>query len=174
MVCLCALWDVTVLLRSSSDGSKQGYGLEGSPLVAQAEAVPGTTGLFLVFPSVLCPQPAYGSIQGHCSVSPRLGCSPHWAALCTSDWVNVRSLPGTSHTKRLLSMNCHPKLSPAKKHFPLATLACIICGFPVSLWGACSLHLLLSARHGAMDILCSPLHTLCSAQKKLHAQINQK
>lgn len=65
-----------MLLRSSSDGSKQGYGLEGSPLLTQAEAVPQTTGLFLVFPSVLCPQPAYGSIQDHCSVSPRLGDVP--------------------------------------------------------------------------------------------------
>lgn len=33
----------------------RGRGMEGSPLLAQAEAVAGTRGLFLVFPSVLCP-----------------------------------------------------------------------------------------------------------------------
>lgn len=126
---------------------------EGSPLLAQA----GPTGLFLVFPSVLCSQPAYGLIQDHCSASPRPGYVPlTWAALCTSDWVSARSLPGKSHTKSLLSMiKCHPKLSPAHEHFPLATLLCIMCGFPLSLWGACSPHLLPSERYGGMGTFCA-------------------
>lgn len=60
-------------------------------------------------------------------------------------------------------MKCHPKLPPAHEHFPLATLVCIICGCPVSLWGVCSPHLLPSARYGGMGTFCAypcPSHAL--------------
>lgn len=52
-------------------------------------------------------------------------------------------------------MKYHPKLSPVREHFPLASLVSIICGFPVSLWGACSPHLFPSARYGGMGTFCA-------------------
>lgn len=85
-------------------------------------------------------------------------------------WVSARSLYGTSHTKSLLSIKCHPKLSPAHEHFPSTYHLWISSEFMGCLQPTPP-SLCKTWCHGYF--LCSLLHTPCSAQKKLHAQINQ-
>lgn len=135
----------------------RGRGREGSPLLAQAGAVPGMGELLLGSPRVLCPQPALGALtqpMGRCRATaqrhqgwvtvPSPGCPLHlWLSGCQG--------PGKSHAKSLLSMRRRP---PAQRTgtslCPPATLLCVTCGFPVSLWGACSLHLPPSIGYGGM------------------------
>lgn len=140
----------------------RGRGREGSPVLAQAGTVPGTRGLMLGSPSVLCshpalgsPDPAHGSMQDHCSASlvtfPSPGSPLHlWLGGC-------QVLPWEKPCQKPPDHEMPPPQHTGTSLCPLATLLHVISGFPVGLWCACSLHLPPSTGwHG--DFQCPPLH----------------
>ena len=165
---------------------RRGRGREGFPRLPQAGAVPGTRELLPGSPNVLCPQPALGFLpqpMGQCRATAR----------CHQGWVTFPS-PGSPLCVRTDGCLVLPWEKPCQKPLghevppcsaralPCAlrwTMLCVICGFPVSLWGACSLCLPPSMGYGGMgtaSVQPCTSHTAAWhgwAQRELRAQISQ-